>query len=137
MSGTPPVAQLILGSSGLRVEYSDDSLFTRHTFFVFFGGANVGEALAGVFLISVFFPPLALFIVYDFLGWWRLLNAFTLGLVGATSSSYTRLEIFLSTIHTCEHCSTFGLKVNCSSSPLMLRRISISGSYIDVSNGNA
>jgi hypothetical protein len=46
-----------LGSSGPGVEESDDALFTRHTFFVFFGGDEVGEALAGVFLISVFFPP--------------------------------------------------------------------------------
>jgi hypothetical protein len=42
------------------VEGSDNALFTRHTF-VFFGGDEVGEAFAGVFLISVFFPPLALF----------------------------------------------------------------------------
>jgi hypothetical protein len=46
-----------LGSSGPGVEESDDALFTRHTFFVFFGGDEVGEALAGVFFISVFFPP--------------------------------------------------------------------------------
>jgi hypothetical protein len=38
VSGTPPVSQLILGSSGPGVEDSDDALFTRHTFFVFFGG---------------------------------------------------------------------------------------------------
>jgi hypothetical protein len=57
MSGIPPVAQLILGSSGPRVEGSDDALFTRHTFFVFSGGDGVGEALAGVFLISVIFSP--------------------------------------------------------------------------------
>jgi hypothetical protein len=38
------------------VDDSDDTLFTRHTFFVSFGGAEVGEALVGVFLISVFFP---------------------------------------------------------------------------------
>jgi hypothetical protein len=57
MSGTPPVAQLILGSSDPGVEDSDDALFTCHTFFVFFGGDEVGEALAGVFLISIFFSP--------------------------------------------------------------------------------
>jgi hypothetical protein len=85
MSGTPPVAQLNLGSFGLGVEDSDDAPFTRHTFFVFFGGDEVGEALTGVFLISVFFSPLTL-IGFDFLGWWRPLNDFTLGLVGATSS---------------------------------------------------
>jgi hypothetical protein len=39
------------------VEDSDDALLTRQTFFVFFGGDEVDEALAGVFLISVFFPP--------------------------------------------------------------------------------
>jgi hypothetical protein len=120
VSGTPPVAQLILGSSGTGVEDSDDSVFTRHSF-VFFGGDEVGEALAGVFLISIFFSPLALLIGFDFLGWWRPLNDFTLGFVGATSPSYTRLEIFLSIICTCEHCSNFGLKVNRSSSSLMLR----------------
>jgi hypothetical protein len=38
------------------VEDSDDALFTCHTFFVFFGGDEVGEALAGVFSISVCFP---------------------------------------------------------------------------------
>jgi hypothetical protein len=52
------------------VEHSDDALFTRHTFFVFFGGDEVGEALAGLFLISVFFSPLALLIAFDFLVWW-------------------------------------------------------------------
>jgi hypothetical protein len=57
MSGTPPVAQLILGSSGPEVEDSDNALFTHHTFFAFFGGDEVGEALVGVFLIYVFFPP--------------------------------------------------------------------------------
>jgi hypothetical protein len=67
------------------VENSDDAFFTRHTFFVFFGGDEVGEALVGVFLISVFLSPLALLIGLDFLGWWRPLNDFTLGLVGATS----------------------------------------------------
>jgi hypothetical protein len=51
------------------VEDSDVALFTRHTFFVFFGGDEVGKALAGVFLIFVFFSPLALLI--GFLGWWR------------------------------------------------------------------
>jgi hypothetical protein len=89
VSGTPPVAQLILGSFDPGVEDSDDTLFTRHTFFVFFGGDEVGEALAGVFLISVLFSPLALLIAFDFLGWWRLSNDVTLGLVGATSSSFT------------------------------------------------
>jgi hypothetical protein len=44
---TPPVAQLILGSSSPGVEDSGDALFTCHTFFVFFGGDEVGEALAG------------------------------------------------------------------------------------------
>jgi hypothetical protein len=39
------------------VEESDNALFTRHTFFVFFSGDEVGEALAGVFLASVLFPP--------------------------------------------------------------------------------
>jgi hypothetical protein len=68
------------------VEDSDNALFTRHTFFIFFGGDEVSEALAGVFLIFVFFSPLALLIGFDFLGWWRLLNALSLGLVGATSS---------------------------------------------------
>jgi hypothetical protein len=75
------------------VEDSDDALFTRHTF-IFFGGDEVSEALAGVFLIFVFSPPLALLTAFDILGWWRPLNDFTLGLVGATSPSYTRLEIF-------------------------------------------
>jgi hypothetical protein len=37
------------------VEGSDDALFTRRTFLVFFGGDEVGEALAGVFFVSVFF----------------------------------------------------------------------------------
>jgi hypothetical protein len=55
VSGTPPVAQLILDSSGPGVEDTDNTLFTCHTFFVFFGGDEVGEALAGVFLVSV--PP--------------------------------------------------------------------------------
>jgi hypothetical protein len=82
------------------VEDSDDALFTRHTFFVLFGGDEVGEPLAGVFLISVLFSPLALLIAFDFLGWRRPLNALsrsqffliivmrlsTLGLVGATFS---------------------------------------------------
>jgi hypothetical protein len=54
------------------VEDSDDTLFTCLTFFVLLGGAKVGEALAGVFLISVFFPPLALLISFDFLGWCAL-----------------------------------------------------------------
>jgi hypothetical protein len=68
VSQTPPVSQLILGSSGPGVEDSDDAIFTRHTFFVFFIGDEVGEALAGVFLISVFFFLLALLIAFDFLG---------------------------------------------------------------------
>jgi hypothetical protein len=84
MSGTPLVAQLILGSSSPGVEDSDDALFARHTFFVFFGGDEVGEALAVVFLISVF-SPLALLIGFEFLGWWRPLIDLSLGLVGATS----------------------------------------------------
>jgi hypothetical protein len=77
MSWTPPVAQLILGSSGLGVEDLDDALFNRHTFFVFIGGDEVGEALAGVFLISVFLSPLALLFAFDFLGWWHPLRAFS------------------------------------------------------------
>jgi hypothetical protein len=77
------------------VEDSDDALFTRHTFFVLFSGDEVGEALAGVYLIPVFFPPLALLIDFDFLGWWRPLNYFTLGLVGATSSSCTWLGAYI------------------------------------------
>jgi hypothetical protein len=44
------------------VEDTDNTLFTCHTFFVFFGGDEVGEALAGVLLISVFFSPLSLLI---------------------------------------------------------------------------
>jgi hypothetical protein len=39
------------------VEGSYDALFTLHTFFVFFGGDEVGEAFAGVFVISIFFCP--------------------------------------------------------------------------------
>jgi hypothetical protein len=58
VSGTPPVDQLILGLSGPGVEDLENAFFTRYTFFVFFGGDEVGEALAGVFLISVFFSPL-------------------------------------------------------------------------------
>jgi hypothetical protein len=46
-------------------------LFTRHTFFVFFGGDELREALAGVFLIFVLFSLLALLIGFDFLGWWH------------------------------------------------------------------
>jgi hypothetical protein len=57
VSGTPPVAQLILCSSGPGVDDSDDALFTCHTSFVLFGGNEVNESLVGVFLISVFFPP--------------------------------------------------------------------------------
>jgi hypothetical protein len=60
VSGTPPFAQLILDLSGPGVQDSDDALFTCHTFFVFFGGAEVGEALVGVFLFFVFFSPLSL-----------------------------------------------------------------------------
>jgi hypothetical protein len=51
------------------VEDSDDAPFTCHTFFVLFGGDEVGEALAGVFLISIIFYPLALLIGFNFLGW--------------------------------------------------------------------
>jgi hypothetical protein len=69
------------------VEESGDALVTRHNFFVLFGGDEVGEALAGVFLIFVFLSPIALLIAFDFLGWWRPLNAFTLGLVRDTSPS--------------------------------------------------
>jgi hypothetical protein len=47
----------MLDSSDPGVEDLYDTLFTRHTFFVFFGGAEVCEALAGVFLISVFLSP--------------------------------------------------------------------------------
>jgi hypothetical protein len=49
------------------VEDSDDAPFTHHTF-VFFGGDEVGETLAGVFLISTFFAPLS------FADWLRLLG---------------------------------------------------------------
>jgi hypothetical protein len=77
------------------VENSDDALFTCHTFFVVFGGDEVGEALAGVSLISVFLSPLAFLIAFDFLGWWCLFNDFTSGLVGATSSSYTWLAAYI------------------------------------------
>ena len=42
VSGTSLFAQLILDSSGPGVEDSDDAPFTRHTLFVFFGGAEVG-----------------------------------------------------------------------------------------------
>jgi hypothetical protein len=45
VSWTPPVAQLILGSSGPGVEDSDYGLSTCHTFFAFFSGDEVGEAL--------------------------------------------------------------------------------------------
>jgi hypothetical protein len=41
MSGTLLFTQLILDLSGPGVEDSDDAPFTRHTFFVFFGGAEV------------------------------------------------------------------------------------------------
>jgi hypothetical protein len=57
VSGTPPLDQLILDLSSSEVKDSDDTLFTHLTFYVFFGGAEVSEALAGVFLISVFFFP--------------------------------------------------------------------------------
>jgi hypothetical protein len=50
------------------VKDSDNALFTHHTFFVLFGGDEVGKDLAGMFLISVFFSPLALLIGFDFLG---------------------------------------------------------------------
>jgi hypothetical protein len=73
-----------MDSSGPGVEDSDYTLFTCHTFFVFFSGDEVGEALVGLFLIYVFFPPLALLIAINLFGWWCPLNAFTLGLVGAT-----------------------------------------------------
>jgi hypothetical protein len=75
------------------VEDLDGALFTRHTFFVFFGGDEVGGALAGVFLISVFFSLVALLIGFEFLGWWRPLNAFTL--VGATSSCCSWLDAYV------------------------------------------
>jgi hypothetical protein len=68
------------------VEDSDDALFTRHTFFVFFGGDEVGEALEWVFLISIIISPLALLIGFNFLGWWCRFNDFTFGLVGAAFS---------------------------------------------------
>jgi hypothetical protein len=67
VSGTPPDAQLILGSSGPKVEDSNDALFTHHTFFVFFGGDEVSEPLAGVFLICLLFP-------LSFVDWLRLLG---------------------------------------------------------------
>jgi hypothetical protein len=67
VSGTPPVAQLILGSSDPAVEDSGDALFTHYNFFVLFGGDEVGEALVGVFAISVFLSPLYLLIAFDFL----------------------------------------------------------------------
>jgi hypothetical protein len=50
------------------VQDSDNAIFTRHTFFVLFGGDEVGEALAGVFLFYIFFAPLALSIGFAFLG---------------------------------------------------------------------
>jgi hypothetical protein len=64
MSGTPPFAELILYSSGPGVEDLDDALFTYHTLYVFFGGAEVGEALAGVFLVFILFYSLALLIAF-------------------------------------------------------------------------
>jgi hypothetical protein len=77
------------------VEDLDDAFFTRHTFFVPFGGDEVGEALAGVFLISVFFSPLPLSTDFDFFSWLHPLNAFALALVGATLSSYTWLDAYI------------------------------------------
>jgi hypothetical protein len=68
------------------VEDLDNALFTHHTFFVFFDGDKVGEALVGVFLISVFFSPLALLVSFAFMGWWRLLDALSFGLVGSSFS---------------------------------------------------
>jgi hypothetical protein len=68
VSGTPPFAQLILDSSRLRAKDLDDAPFTHHTLFVFFGGAEVDEALARVFLLFVFFSPLALLIGFSFFG---------------------------------------------------------------------
>jgi hypothetical protein len=50
------------------VEDSGDAFFTHHTFFVFFGGDEVGGALEGVFMIFVFLSLLALLISFDFLG---------------------------------------------------------------------
>jgi hypothetical protein len=101
VSGTPPFAQLILDSSGPRVEDSNDTPFTLHTLFVFFGDAEVSEALAGVFLVSSSFPlslvdcfrllwlvvPFECFCSQRFLVMAMRLS--TLGLVGATSSSCT------------------------------------------------
>jgi hypothetical protein len=46
-------------------------------------------------LIFVLFSPFALLIAFAFLGWWRPLNAFSLGLVGATSSSCTWLDAYI------------------------------------------
>jgi hypothetical protein len=57
------------------VEDLDDALFTHQTFFVFFGGDEVGEALAGVFLISVFISPFSLLIGLDLSGWRRPLDS--------------------------------------------------------------
>jgi hypothetical protein len=48
---------LILDSSCPGVEDSDDAPFTHHALLVYFGGAEVDVALAGVFSVSVFFPP--------------------------------------------------------------------------------
>jgi hypothetical protein len=42
------------------VEDSDNAPFTRHTFFVFFGGDEVGEALAGGVLDFRLLLPLSL-----------------------------------------------------------------------------
>jgi hypothetical protein len=68
------------------VEDPDDAPFTCHTLFVLFGGDEVIEALVGVFLVSIFFSPLALLIAFGFPGWWRPFDASTLGLVEATFS---------------------------------------------------
>jgi hypothetical protein len=50
------------------VEDSNDAPFTRHTLLIFFGGVEVGEALAVVFLVSVFFFPLALLVSFSLFG---------------------------------------------------------------------
>jgi hypothetical protein len=75
MSGTPSFAQLILDSSSPVVEDSDNAPFTCHSLFVFFGGTEVDEAFAGVFLASIFFSPFALLIAFGFFVWWRPLNS--------------------------------------------------------------
>jgi hypothetical protein len=83
-----------LDLSGLEVEDSYNAPFTCHIFFVFFSGTEVGEALVGVFLVFVFFSPLALLIAFGFLVWWYPLNASTLGLVGAPHLSAHSLKFF-------------------------------------------